>query len=161
MEWHNNIEHDPYERYREAPHGCRDIFAAMLIWLALVLFCVFCCAGCKTQPIQTNTRDSVRTEYKHDSIHIYERDSIFCDRWRDGDTVYITTEKWHTKYRDQLKEVHDTLRLKEKEIQQVKYIPTYYKNVSTGFWILLALLIVIVGWKIAKRILKAKGKLLL
>lgn len=35
-------------------------------------------------------------------------------------------------------------------VQEVKYVPNYYKNTSTGFWILLAVLVVIIGWKIAK-----------
>lgn len=36
----------------------------------------------------------------------------------------------------------------------VKYVPDYYKRVSTGFWILLAILVLIVGWKVAKAYFK-------
>lgn len=36
----------------------------------------------------------------------------------------------------------------------VKYVPEYYKRVSVGFWVLLSILIVIVGWKVMKFVRK-------
>lgn len=35
-------------------------------------------------------------------------------------------------------------------VQQVEVVPPYYKNTSIGFWILLAVLLLILGWKIYK-----------
>ena len=35
-------------------------------------------------------------------------------------------------------------------VQQVEVVPEYYKNTSIGFWILLAVFILLVGWKIYK-----------
>lgn len=122
----------------------QGIGAVLIMWLCLTL------VGCKsTQPL-TQTRDSVRVEFRHDSIFIWQHDSIFRDRWRAGDTVYVSVEKFKTLYKDKLIEVHDTINLTQTEQVAVKYVPNYYKRVSTGFWILLAILIVIVGWKIAK-----------
>lgn len=43
--------------------------------------------------------------------------------------------------------------IKEVEVP-VKYVPDYYKRVNTGFWILLSMLILIVGWKIFKIVRK-------
>ena len=106
--------------------------------------------GCRTMQPIVQTRDSVRVEYRHDSVFFYQHDSIFRDRWRNGDTVFVTVEKWQTRWKDKLVEIHDTLRTNEVQVQEVKYVPNYYKRVSTGFWILLAVLVLIVGWKIAK-----------
>lgn len=106
--------------------------------------------GCKTtQPI-TQTRDSVRVQYRLDSVYVWQHDSIFRDRWRNGDTVFVTVEKWQVKWRDRLETVHDTVVIKDTQTVEVPYVPEYYKNTSRGFWVLLAALIVIVGWKIAK-----------
>lgn len=155
MSWHENIENDPYERYRESPNGCRDIAIVFFVIVALAIFCVFC-TGCKSQAVPTNTRDSVRVEFKHDSVFIFKHDSVFRDRWSTGDTVYIVTEKWQTRYRDQYKEIHDTICANEVQVQQVKYVPEYYKNTSAGFWLLLVILLAVIGWKIGKYIIKIK-----
>lgn len=123
---------------------CIVILAAMLM-------------GCKTtQPI-VQTRDSVRVEYRHDSVYIWQHDSIFRDRWRNGDTVFVTVEKWQTRWREKTVEIHDTLRTNEIQVQEVKYVPNYYKRVSTGFWVLLGVLVLIVGFWCVKIYLKIKS----
>lgn len=139
----------PMEGYRD-PQGCLHTMIATIV--AVVLTVILCLAfpSCKsTQPL-TQTRDSVRVEFRHDSIYIWQHDSIFRDRWRAGDTVFVTVEKFKTLYKDKLIEVHDTITATQTEQVAVKYVPNYYKHTSTGFWILLAILIVIVGWKLAK-----------
>ena len=35
-------------------------------------------------------------------------------------------------------------------VQQVEVVPDYYKNTSVGFWILLAIILLLIGWKIYK-----------
>lgn len=35
-------------------------------------------------------------------------------------------------------------------VEKERYVPAYYKNVSTGFWILLAILVLIIGLKAVK-----------
>lgn len=155
MEWHDNIGNDPYDEYREAPQGCGSVIVTGLCVAALVAFCLFC-VGCKSVQVPTNTRDSIRTEYRHDSIYIFKHDSIFRDRWRKGDTTYIVTEKWMTQYKDRTKEVHDTIRTTELQYIKEAYVPAYYKNTSNGFWILLALLIALIGWKIIRKYIKLK-----
>lgn len=39
---------------------------------------------------------------------------------------------------------------KQTVVVKEQYVPAYYKRVSTGFWILLVMLVLIVGWKVAK-----------
>ena len=139
-------ERDP----RGCAYGCMIMFIAALVTITLCLLF----PSCKVvQPVPSSVnRDSVRIEYRHDSIFIWQHDSIFRDRWRTGDTVYVTVEKWQTRWKDKIVQVHDTITNTQSEtvVQEVKYVPNYYKNTSTGFWILLAILLVIVAWKVAK-----------
>ena len=113
--------------------------------------------SCQTQQPISTAKDSVRVEIRKDSVYIYKHDSIFCDRWRSGDTVYITTEKWRTLYQDKIVEVHDTICATQTEQVAVKYVPNYYKNTSAGFWILLSILIIIVGFKAYKIYVKIQS----
>ena len=139
----------PMEGYRD-PQGCLHTMIATIVGIILTVILCLCFPSCKTQTVIPQTKDSVRIEYRHDSIYFYQHDSIFRDRWRAGDTVYVTVEKWLTRWKDKTVEIHDTILTQETQTIEVKYVPNYYKRVSTGFWILLAILIVIVGWKIAK-----------
>ena len=134
----------------EEPTGCRDLFIGYAIGLVLCALCCIFFSGCKTvQPIQ-QTRDSVRVEIRHDSVYVFKFDSVFRDRWRSEDTVFVTLTKFQTLYRDKLVEVHDTISTTQTEQVPVEVVPTYYKNTSRGFWVLLAILVLIVGWKVAK-----------
>ena len=132
--------------YQDPKHGCLAVIVAILCTVAMCLLF----SGCKTTQPLTQTRDSVRVEFRYDSVYIWQHDSIFRDRWRAGDTVFVTVEKFKTLYKDKLVEVHDTISLTQTEQVAVKYVPSYYKNTSTGFWILLAVLVVLVGWTLAK-----------
>lgn len=138
---------DCYERYRERKGCSAGTFAGIAAAIAFVLIL---CASCSTQKPITNTRDSVRIEYRLDSIYVLQHDSVFRDRWRSGDTIYVQVEKWRTRYKDKIVLQHDTIRTEHSEQVPVEYVPAYYKNTSKGFWVLLALLVLIIGWKIAK-----------
>ena len=39
---------------------------------------------------------------------------------------------------------------KEKEVVRVEVVPDYYRNTSAGFWVLLSILVVLIGAKIAR-----------
>ena len=132
------------------PQGCLHECLAYLVAIIVTVILCLCFHGCKTvQPIQ-QTRDSIRVEIRHDSVFVFKHDSIFRDRWRSGDTVYVTVEKFKTLYRDKLVEVHDTIANTQTEQVAVKYVPDYYKRTSKGFWVLLVILILLIGWKVAK-----------
>ena len=143
---------DCYDAYREPPHGCGTILIG-IIGIALIA-AMFFFSGCKTVQPLTQTRDSVRVEVRYDSVYIYQRDSIFRDRWRAGDTAFVTVEKFKTLYRDKLIEVHDTITDTHTEQVAVRYVPDYYKRVSAGFWILLAILLAILAFKAYKLYIK-------
>ena len=56
-----------------------------------------------------------------------------------------------TKLRERIKEIESN---NHTETVTVEIVPNYYKNTSKGFWVLLAILVLIVGWKIAKAYFK-------
>lgn len=143
---------DCYDAYREPPKGCGTTIIG-IIGIALIA-AIFFFSGCKTVQPLTQSRDSVRVEVRHDSVYIYQHDSIYRDRWRAGDTVFVTVEKYKTLYRDKLIEVHDTITDTRTEQVAVRYVPDYYKRVSAGFWILLVILLAILAFKAYKLYIK-------
>ena len=143
---------DCYDAYREPPQGCGTTIIGIIV-IALIA-AMFFFSGCKTVQPLTQSRDSVRVEVRHDSVYIFRHDSIFRDRWRAGDTVFVTVEKYKMLYRDKLIEVHDTITNTQTEQVAVRYVPDYYKRVSAGFWILLAILLAILAFKAYKLYIK-------
>lgn len=55
------------------------------------------------------------------------------------------------KLRERIREIESS---NHTETVTVEVVPNYYKNTSKGFWILLGILILIVGWKLAKAYFK-------
>ena len=143
---------DCYDAYREPPKGCGTTIIGIIV-IALIA-AIFFFSGCKTVQPMTQSRDSVRVEVRHDSVYVFRHDSIYRDRWRTGDTVFVTVEKYKTLYRDKLIEVHDTITNTQTEQVSVRYVPDYYKRVSAGFWILLVILIAIIAFKAYKLYIK-------
>ena len=80
----------------------RIIVAALLVALLVTIL-----PSCKTVDCLPEVvyRDSIRTEYIHDSIYRYERDSIYIHQ--KADTVWM--EKYITRYKDVLKVERDTV----------------------------------------------------
>lgn len=80
----------------------RIIVAALLVALLVTIL-----PSCKTVDCipEVVYRDSIRTEYIHDSIYRYERDSIYIHQ--KADTVWL--EKYITRYKDVLKVERDTV----------------------------------------------------
>ena len=95
---------------------------------SLYILIAFVFVGCKTvAPCipETITSDSVRVEYKLDSVYLYERDSIFVHEKRD--TVFV--ERWKTRYKDVLKIQRDTVidPKTEVQVQRVEVTPRFAK----------------------------------
>ena len=91
-------------------------YILVLAAVAFLLAIVACFGSCKTvAPCvpETITIDSVRVEYKLDSVYLYERDSIFVHEKKD--TVFI--ERWKTRYKDVLKIQRDTVIDTKTEVQ--------------------------------------------
>ena len=141
----------------EEPTGCRDLFIGYAIGLVLCAILCLCFSGCKSVKPIAKTRDSIRVEIRHDSVFVFKHDSIFRDRWRSGDTVFVTVEKFKTLYRDKLVEVHDTIATTQTDTIEVQVVPNYYRRVSTGFWILLVILLALTAFKAYKLYLRIQS----
>ena len=132
----------------------RNIFewllAAMLF--AAIVTIVAGLTSCKTCVPIVEVRDSVRVEYKLDSVYVYQHDSIFRDRWRNGDTIFVVQEKWQTRYKDKIVLQHDTIRTNELQVQQVEIVPKFYKGCTIALWVLLALVVIGIAIRIVIKI---------
>lgn len=128
--------------------GERTIEAVLVVLSIAAMAFVQC--SCRTQRVTstTSSKDSVRIVYRFDSVYLYEHDSVYI-RER-ADTVFV--DRWHTRYKDALKVVHDTCyidRVRETTIQ-VPYVTKAQRNMIAGFWTLLVLLIVGVALSVWK-----------
>ena len=87
--------------------------------LILALLVILSMTACKTQDClpETIVRDSIRTEYKLDSIYLYEKDSIFIKE--KADTIFV--EKYITRYKDVLKIQTDTI-YQDNKVVEVKEV---------------------------------------
>jgi hypothetical protein len=92
----------------------RIIVAALLVALLVTIL-----PSCKTVDCLPEVvyRDSIRTEYLHDSIYRYERDSIFIHQ--KADTVWL--EKYTIRYKDVMKIERDTI-YQENKVVEVKEV---------------------------------------
>ena len=93
-------------------------FIRILVAAICVAMAVGMCS-CKTQDCipETIVRDSIVTEYKLDSIYLYEKDSVFIKE--KADTVFV--EKWKTRYKDVMKIERDTI-YQENKVVEVKEV---------------------------------------
>ncbi len=119
--------------------------------LVLMVLCsVFVFNSCKL--IEKHRKTEVRIEYrdsivyktKLDSIYIYQHDSVFIKD--NGDTVFV--ERWSVRYKDVLKEVHDTIYFTDIKVDTITEYQETIKEVQkplnawqrfqkNGFWVLL------------------------
>jgi len=108
--------------------------------------------SCKTCVPVVEIRDSVRVEYKLDSVYIWQHDSIFRDRWREGDTVFVILEKYKTLYKDKIVEIHDTIRTEQNIVQERKVVPAFYKGCTIALWVLIACVVVYIVVRVLIRV---------
>lgn len=132
----------------------KDIIGAIFGTILIIVLSAIV-SSCKTQSFaQTHENDSIvtKTEVRFDSIYIDRYHTIF----QKGDTIYKTDsifiDRWHKA------EKADTVYIDKTEtiVQPQPYIPTYNKNCTRGFWVLLAILIVLIGQWALRKYLKLK-----
>lgn len=116
-------------------------------------------AGCKSVqyvPTETVRTDSVYVDrFLRDSI--YQRDSVFINRWTAGDTVYQDKVVWKYVYRDKVK--YDTVAILRSDTVRVPY-PVERKNtkweqirLDVGGWaigVVIITILIVIGCMVYK-----------
>ena len=116
-------------------------------------------SGCKSVqyvPVETVRTDSVYVDrYLRDSI--YQRDSVFINRWTDGDTVYQDKVVWKYVYRDKVKYdtvailCSDTVRVPfpvDRELSKWEQIRLDVGGLAIG--IVIITILIVVGYRMYK-----------
>lgn len=92
-----------------------------LLFLIIPYIILSLLAGCKSVqyvPVETVRTDSIYVDrYQRDSI--YQRDSVFVNRWTAGDTVYQDKVVWKYVYRDKVK--YDTVAILRSDTIRVPF----------------------------------------
>lgn len=91
------------------------------LWGIMSCILISLLSGCKSVqyvPVETVRTDSVYIDrFQRDSI--YQRDSVFVNRWTAGDTVYQDKVVWKYVYRDKVK--YDTVSILRSDTVRVPY----------------------------------------
>ena len=102
-----NIPENEEQAFVRAACGCAS-YIMILLLLALLCFLSGCTTTRYVEVPGPSHTDTVRiTKHQRDSIRVH--DSIYVSERQQGDTILLTTVKWHTQWRDRL--VRDTFRL--------------------------------------------------
>lgn len=120
-----------------------------LLYLIIPYIILSSLAGCKSVqyvPMETVRTDSIYVDrYQRDSI--YQRDSVFVNRWIAGDTIYQDKVVWKYVYRDKVK--YDTVSILRSDSVRVPY-PVEHKltkweevRLTVGGWAIAFIIIVI------------------
>lgn len=130
-----------------------------LLFLIIPYIILSLLAGCKSVqyvPVETVRTDSIYVDrYQRDSI--YQRDSVFVNRWTAGDTIYQDKVVWKYVYRDKLK--YDTVATLRSDTINVPY-PVECKlskweqlKLNVGGWaisIIIIIVLIIMGFMVYK-----------
>lgn len=131
-------------------------------WIILAIMLgavIFLAASCKV--VQTATTDHRATDTLYITKTDYKIDSVYVDRWHtikeQGDTIYrldsVVCYKWHivTKTDTLIQSKTDSVYIDKVQTKEVRRRSGYDRFVSVGFWILLTILLVSVGWWIYRK----------
>jgi hypothetical protein len=130
-----------------------------LLYLIIPYIILSSLAGCKSVqyvPVETVRTDSIYVDrYQRDSI--YQRDSVFVNRWIAGDTIYQDKVVWKYVYRDKVK--YDTVAILRSYTINVPY-PVECKlskweqlKLNVGGWaisIIIIIVLIVMGCMVYK-----------
>ena len=129
-----------------------------LILIAAVVLMTACRTTKIVPVIETRTDTLIITKHQRDSVWLH--DSIHVIERRDGDTVWLLQERWHTKYIE--KQVHDTTYISKTDSVPVPYPIEVEVPAELTWWqqtrlhlaniTLWLLLIVGIGWLVRKKL---------
>ena len=130
-----------------------------LLFLIIPYIILSLLAGCKSVqyvPMETVRTDRIYVDrYQRDSI--YQRDSVFVNRWTAGDTIYQDKVVWKYVYRDKVK--YDTVAILRSDTINVPY-PVECKlskweqlKLNVGGWaisIIIIIVLIVMGCMVYK-----------
>ena len=130
----------------------RNIITAV----ALILCSLIGCKRVEYVTIPEYHTDTLRTiQLQKDSVYL--RDSVYVTRELRNDTLYLTTDRWRTEYRDRLK--IDTAYVSKKDsvvvIKEVeKHLSRWQElkmNVGGGAMVAVVVMVGLFVWRIVKK----------
>ena len=142
--------YDPYRGINDDDRMMSGCLQASVVIGGIVIALLLCLlfSGCTTTQyvpvIEHKTDTLIVTKHQHDSIHVH--DSIYVHEWTKGDTIFVESRKWLTKYVDH--EVHDTTYIAKHDtipvpFEVIKEVP---RKRTTMDWVLtIAGLLAIIG----------------
>ena len=127
--WRHN-GYDPYKGLSDKERmlaGCLQVFIVAGAFIVALLICALfsSCTTTKYVPVPEYHTDTVRiTNHTRDSIYL--SDSIYVSDFVRSDTVYKTTERWHTQWRERI--IRDTIYQSKRDsipypVEVVKEVP--------------------------------------
>lgn len=119
----------------------------MTAFFVLAFFLMFIFSGCTTLRTVTEYRDSIVYKAVHDTTIIRQTDSV--DRWRSGDTVYLT--RWRVKEVEKIR--HDTIS-DTQVIKEPYEVEVVRERVPAWCWWLVAVVGAFVVYKVGRLALK-------
>lgn len=122
--------YDPYKGLSEKERmmaGCLQVFIVAGAFIVALLICALfgSCTTTKYVPVPEYHTDTLRiVQHQRDSIYL--SDSIYVYDFVRSDTVYKTTERWHTQWRERI--VHDTIYQSKRDsipypVEVIKEVP--------------------------------------
>lgn len=126
------------------------------IMICVIISILSGCKSTKYIPLETVRTDSIYVDrYQRDSI--YQRDSVFVNRWIAGDTIYQDKVVWKYVYRDMVK--YDTVATLRSDTINVPY-PVECKlskweqlKLNVGGWaisIIIIIVLIVMGCMVYK-----------
>jgi hypothetical protein len=127
--WRNN-GYDPYRGMSDEERmkaGCLQVVCVVGIFIVALLICALfgSCTTTKYVPVPEYHTDTLRLSRNiRDSIYL--SDSIYVSDFVRSDTVYKTTERWHTQWRERI--VRDTIYQSKRDsipypVEVIKEVP--------------------------------------
>ena len=116
-------------------------------FFVLAMFLMFIFSGCTSVRTVTEYRDSIVYRAVHDTTIIRQTDSV--DRWRSGDTVYLT--RWRVREVERVR--HDTI--SDTQVVKEPYeVEVVRERVPAWCWWLVAVVGAFVVYKVGRLALK-------
>jgi hypothetical protein len=170
MDYNNPNEmwqHTGYDPYKWASDkqrmqlGCMHgfiFFLAAAVLIAIMALCQGCTTVREVVVTQQHTDTVWQNHTLRDSIHV--RDSVWVERWTQGDTVYVIKDRWKTEWHERLKtdtvymSKTDTVYIEKttEKTNTLTWFERWRVRIGTFIFIVLGLFAIYCGWSFWKNV---------